>query len=92
VREPCSDLLGDDGWRWRVLRTSNAYNFRDPGSPDLSKSEKPTETTNQGFFSSFATAFGGERTARYGRKEARRGKGRRISLPDGQPDGAIGMN
>jgi|SRR5580658_8333541 hypothetical protein len=31
VREPCPDLLGDDGWRWRVLRTSNAYNFRDPG-------------------------------------------------------------
>ena len=20
------------GWRWRVLRTSNAYNFRDPGA------------------------------------------------------------
>jgi DNA-binding FadR family transcriptional regulator len=30
VREPCPDLLGDDGWHWRVLRTSNAYNFRDP--------------------------------------------------------------
>ena len=26
VREPCPDLLGDQGWRWRVLRTSNAYN------------------------------------------------------------------
>src|SRR5271166_230241 len=23
----------DNGWRWRVLRTSNAYNFRDPGAP-----------------------------------------------------------
>jgi hypothetical protein len=33
VRERCSDLLGDYGWRWRVLRTSNAYNFRDPGAP-----------------------------------------------------------
>jgi hypothetical protein len=33
VRERCSDLLGDNGWRWRVLRTSNAYNFRDPGGP-----------------------------------------------------------
>jgi hypothetical protein len=21
VREPCPDLLGDNGWRWRVLRT-----------------------------------------------------------------------
>jgi hypothetical protein len=52
VREPCPDLLGDDGWRWRVLRTSNAHNFRDPGAPDPSKSEKPTETPNQEFFSS----------------------------------------
>src|SRR5208337_4738819 len=32
VRESCPDLLGDNGWRWRVLRTSNAYNFRDPGA------------------------------------------------------------
>ena len=23
VREACHDLLGDGGWRWRVLRTSN---------------------------------------------------------------------
>jgi hypothetical protein len=30
VRERCSDLLGDNGWRWRVLRTSNAYAFADP--------------------------------------------------------------
>jgi hypothetical protein len=50
VRERCSDLLGDKGWRWRVLRTSNAYNFRDPGLPDPSKSEKPTGTLNQDFF------------------------------------------
>jgi hypothetical protein len=49
VREPWPDLLGDNGWRWRVLRTSNAYNFRDPGSPDRSKSEKPTGTPNQDF-------------------------------------------
>jgi AraC-like DNA-binding protein len=52
VREPWPDLLGDNGWRWRVLRTSNAYNFRDPGSPDRSKSEKPTGTPNQDFSSS----------------------------------------
>ena len=61
VREPCPDLLGDNSWRWRVLRTSNAYNFRDPGaqrSPSLlagergapSKSEKPTGTPIQEFF------------------------------------------
>ena len=30
VREPCPDLLGADGWRWRVLRTSNGYSFNDP--------------------------------------------------------------
>jgi hypothetical protein len=51
VREACPDLLGDSGCRWRVLRTSNAYNFRDPGSPDRSKSEKETGTSNQEFFS-----------------------------------------
>jgi hypothetical protein len=55
VRERVSDLLGDNGWRWRVLRTSNAYVFTDPSPaadrPDPSKSEKPTETPNQGFSS-----------------------------------------
>jgi hypothetical protein len=51
VRECCSDLLGDNGWRWRVLRTSNAYNFRDPRSSNSSKSEKPTGTSNQDFSS-----------------------------------------
>jgi Helix-turn-helix domain len=30
VRERCRDLFGRDGWRWRVVRTSNAYAFRDP--------------------------------------------------------------
>ena len=33
VRERCPDLLGNNGWRWRVLRTSNAYNFRAPARP-----------------------------------------------------------
>jgi len=51
VREQCTDLLGGNGWRWRVLRTSNAYNFRDPGAPDPSKSEKPAGTPNQDFSS-----------------------------------------
>jgi hypothetical protein len=32
-------FLGDNGWRWRVLRTSNAYNFLDPGS--LEGTRKP---------------------------------------------------
>ena len=56
VREPCPDLLGDNGWRWRVLRTSNSYAFKDPSPasdrPNSSKSEKPTGTPTQEFFSS----------------------------------------
>jgi hypothetical protein len=53
VRERCRDLFGHDGWRWRVIRTSNAYTFRDP-KPQLSgvpasKSENRTGTLNQGF-------------------------------------------
>jgi Helix-turn-helix domain len=55
VREPCPDLLGEGGWRWRVLRTSNAYAFSDPSPaadrPNSSKSEKETGTPNQVFFS-----------------------------------------
>jgi DNA-binding FadR family transcriptional regulator len=30
IREQCTDLWGHEGWRWRVIRTSNAYVFRDP--------------------------------------------------------------
>jgi DNA-binding MarR family transcriptional regulator len=56
VRERCGDLLGDNGWRWRVLRTSNSYAFTDPSPaadrPNSSKSEKPTGTPIQDFFSS----------------------------------------
>jgi hypothetical protein len=74
VREACPNLLGDNGWRWRVLRTSNSYTFTDPSPaadlPNSSKSGKPTETPNQGFFFSLIAAFGGERTVRSGRKEA----------------------
>jgi Helix-turn-helix domain len=55
VREPCPALLGDNGWRWRVLRTSNAYNFRDPGAPsgedEPSKANFQSGTPNQEFFS-----------------------------------------
>jgi hypothetical protein len=32
VRERCRDLWGREGWRWRVVRTSNAYVFRDPSA------------------------------------------------------------
>jgi hypothetical protein len=51
IRERCRDLLGHEGWRWRVIRTSNAYQFRDP-QPQLagvsaSEFRNPTGTQNQ---------------------------------------------
>jgi hypothetical protein len=61
IRERCSDLLGDHGWRWRVLRTSNAYSFSDPSPaadrPDSSKSDFPTGTPNQESSSVLGPAF-----------------------------------
>jgi Helix-turn-helix domain len=51
IRERCRDLWGREGWRWRVIRTSNAYVFRDPqaavqaGVP--SKSDYRTGTPDQ---------------------------------------------
>jgi hypothetical protein len=51
VRERCRDLFGREGWRWRVIRTSNAYVFGDPKAAEMagipSKSENPTGTQNQ---------------------------------------------
>jgi hypothetical protein len=51
IRERCTDLFGREGWRWRVIRTSNAYAFRDPQAvnsrPVPSKSENRTGTQNQ---------------------------------------------
>jgi hypothetical protein len=77
VREACPDLLDDEGWRWRVLRTSNSYAFTDPSPAtdrsNSSKSDFPTRTANQVFFSSLDAASGGERTGRDGRKGASRG-------------------
>ena len=61
VRERCVDLLGDQGWRWRVERTSNAYSFCDPSPsaerPKPSKSEKPTGTENPELDSSLFAAL-----------------------------------
>jgi Helix-turn-helix domain len=51
IRERCTDLFGRISWRWRVIRTSNAYVFRDPKGADCrqlsSKSENPTGTQDQ---------------------------------------------
>jgi hypothetical protein len=51
VREKCQDLFGRVGWRWRVIRTSNAYAFRDPQAVNSrcvpSKSDQRTGTPDQ---------------------------------------------
>ena len=51
IREKCRDLWGHEAWRWRVIRTSNSYQFRDPqgqlaGAP-ASKSDQRTGTPDQ---------------------------------------------
>jgi hypothetical protein len=51
IREECTDLFGRSGWRWRVIRTSNAYQFHDPlmrpaGVP-ASECRNPPGTQNQ---------------------------------------------
>lgn len=51
IRERCQDLFGNNGWRWRVIRTSNAYAFHDPTGTESagipSKSENQPGTLNQ---------------------------------------------
>jgi hypothetical protein len=51
VRERCQDLWGRSGWQWRVIRTSNAYTFRDPGEQlqgaPASKSDQRMGTPDQ---------------------------------------------
>jgi hypothetical protein len=51
IRERCDDLFGSNGWRWRVVRTSNAYEFNDPAS----EAEKPRGTINPDLKSSLET-------------------------------------
>ena len=43
IREPCLDLLGADGWRWRVVRTSNGYSFNDPKCCEVQVSDRNHE-------------------------------------------------
>ncbi len=76
VRERCRDLFGHQGWRWRVIRTSNAYVFRDPlavnsqGVP--SKSENPTGILNQEVPDPFRRKPGGKAVAHPGRGKSER--------------------
>ena len=78
VREAAPDLFDGHGWRWRVIRTSNAYNFRDPKTADgaavPSKSEKPTGTANQAFYSSLPRHFSPSRGDNPGRSAAVTGR------------------
>jgi Helix-turn-helix domain len=64
VRE--RDLFGQWVSRWRVLRTSNAYVFRDPNpataSRLTSRSESPPGTMNQGFIIPKAPSVGAATT------------------------------
>jgi hypothetical protein len=66
VRE--RDLFGRWSSRWRILRTSNAYTFRDPSAvmaenrPVSSKSENPSGTVIQGFSISEAPPRAGQTT------------------------------
>jgi Helix-turn-helix domain len=83
VRERCPDLLGANGWRWRVLRTSNAYHFRDPGAPEPSKANFQTGTPNRVSFPTLEGAYGAKRPPSPTAKEAFEGISGRIPLPDG---------
>jgi Helix-turn-helix domain len=53
IQEQCVDLWGRRGWRWRVIRTSNAYVFHDPQAAEslirlnASNPENPGGTPNQ---------------------------------------------
>ncbi len=57
IREPARDLFGHMTMRWRVLRTSNSYQFHDPKAaparPDPSGSDYRPGKPDQ-FFSSDA--------------------------------------
>ena len=61
VRQAGHDLFGRAAVVWKVIRTSNAYTFRDPLPchkgreivADTSKSENPTGTLNQDISSTY---------------------------------------
>jgi hypothetical protein len=71
VRELVTDLFGKPAWIWRVVRTSNAYVLRDPGSQGGAKSENRGGTQNQEIYSASVTALPGNdaSTASQARRE-----------------------
>jgi hypothetical protein len=44
IKERCTDLFGRNGWRWRVIRTSNAYQLHDPKA--AARAGIPSKSTN----------------------------------------------
>jgi hypothetical protein len=87
IKERCRDLFGANGWRWRVIRTSNAYVFRDPkqrpNPPEASKSENRTGTLNQEFSCSCAPSTAAK--AGLGNKRTGGGLGHRLGRLDPHP-------
>ena len=51
IREQCRDLFGNHGWRWKIIRRSNTYQFREPEAARQAaiprKSENPARNLNQ---------------------------------------------
>jgi hypothetical protein len=85
VKDRVPDLLGPNGWRWRVLRTSNAYTFTDPkpsaDPPKSSRSDSTTGTQTQDSNPDLLTAL--DRLQRGIRQGPRRGAERvRLQLGD----------
>ncbi len=46
ICERCRDLFGHEGWRWRVIRTSNTYVFHDPQAAPASEFRNRAGTQN----------------------------------------------
>jgi Helix-turn-helix domain len=88
VREACPDLLGASGWRWRILRTSNAYNFCDPGSRNSSKSDFQSGTPSQ----DFSSDKGGLDEVLTGSSQAVRSPFQPFKLSKIQPDSIINVS
>lgn len=70
IRERCTDLFGRVSWRWRVIRTSNAYVFR-------SESENRIGTQSQEVNRIHAGLEASQKARRQGEEAPRTGGGAR---------------
>jgi hypothetical protein len=95
IRERCTDLFGRVSWRWRLVRTSNAYQFHDrtqraEGRPS-SKPENPAGTQDEVLLHPVVTpnsaleralaSFGRALAAKNGIEQERGGEGAGIQAP-----------